>query len=139
MTKTDLSNSTSANAQLSVILACCRANALIEILALINQLLAIVSLVFGGGWVVKSLATLALLSGAILFYFAVRLRLDKALFERWDRLNVREIDNVLKEINPNFTPNKTLGMRLQGVIKILKIITGLLALQSILLLIIAWH
>lgn len=103
-----------ANAQLRVMLAVLKTNVLIETLAVLNLLLAMLVVVYLPKWPVKLCATLVIVFGMAVLYFAVRIRIDHALFEKWDTLDTVALDSVLQQINPKHSVGMTLEHRLSG-------------------------
>lgn len=125
-------------AQLTVMLSLLKANILVELLALLNQLLAAVALVFAQGMLVKILAIFSLLAGFFVFYFALRMRIDSSIFTRWDKLEAQALDAALKQINPNHQADRTLYARLAGTYQLFQRGLYVLILQFGLLIILAW-
>ncbi len=133
-----LNKTEDVQAQLTVILALLKANVLVELLALLNQLLAAAALVFAQGMHVKILAIFSLLAGFVVFYFALRMRIDSTIFARWDKLEAQALDTVLKQINPNHQADRTLSARLAGAYRLFKRGLYVLILQFGLLITLAW-
>ena len=129
---------TEAHAKLSVMQALFKAYPLVELLALFNLLLAIVAMVFAPNLPVKILATLVLLAGAGVFYFALRIRVDRAIFTRWETLDMPALDAALKDINPHHQAGKTLSSRLTGGYQLFKHGVFLLIVQFGLLMGLVW-
>ena len=141
MTETDAQKpltQAEAHATLSVMLALFKANLLIEILAFLNQLLAIAALVFAPNMLVKILASLVLFAGVGVFYFALRIRIDRALFARWDTLDMPALDVAVKLINPHHQADKTLSSRLAGGYQLFQRGVFFLIVQFGLLMVLAW-
>ncbi len=115
MTDTDLSSiKPKVHAKLNVMLSLLKAFKLAELLAMANNLLAIVALIYSPVLPLKALASLILAVGLGIFYFALRIRIDIALFERWDSFEINALDDALSNINPKHKTGRTLEERLQG-------------------------
>jgi hypothetical protein len=115
MTDTDLSSTKpKVHAKLSVMLSLLKAFKLAELLALANNLLAIVALIYSPVLPLKALASLILAVGLGIFYFALRIRIDITLFERWDSFEISQLDNALSNINSKHQAGRALEERLQG-------------------------
>lgn len=102
------------HAKLSVMLSLLKAFKLAELLALANNLLAIVTFIYSAELLLKAMTSLILLVGLGVFYFALRIRIDITLFERWDSFEISVLDDVLSNINPKYQAGRTLDERLQG-------------------------
>ena len=126
------------HAKLSVMLSLLKAFKLAELLALVNNILVIFLLIYLPTLQVKLLAVLVFAAGLSVFYFAIRVRIDVALFERWDTLELTQLDDALFSINPKIKANRTLESRLQGSYKLFN--RGLLMLlaQFCLLILTVW-
>jgi hypothetical protein len=127
-----------SHAQLSVALAILRSFWLIALLALTGCCFAISGMVFAPSWPIKLLGLLVFFLGLGVFYFALRIRIDVTLFERWDSLDIVELDVALSQLRPNFLAGRTLETRLNASLKLFKQGASLCFLQIILLLIMAW-
>ena len=103
-----------AHAKLSVMLSLLKAFKFTELLALANNLLAIVAFINSPVLTLKVLATLILAVGLGVFYFALRIRIDITLFEQWDSFEINALDDALSNINPKHKTGRTLEERLQG-------------------------
>lgn len=125
-------------AQLTVMLALLKANILVELLAFLNQLLAAAALFFASNTHVKILAIFSLLVGFVVFYFALRMRIDSSIFARWDKLGAQALDAALKQMNPNYQSGRTLSARLAGTYLLFKRGLYMLILQFGLLIMLAW-
>ncbi|MGB2833365.1 MAG: hypothetical protein WBC07_10465 [Methylotenera sp.] len=102
------------HAKLSVMLSLLKAFKLAELLALVNNLFAVIAIIYSPTFSIKLLASLVFALGLGVFYFALRIRVDIALFERWDNLETSALDDALTEINPQYQAGRTLEARLQG-------------------------
>jgi hypothetical protein len=102
------------HAKLSVILSLLKAFKLAELLALANNLLAIVTFMYSPELPLKVLAILILAVGLGVFYFALRIRIDITLFEQWDSFEINALDDALSNINPKHQTGRALEGRLQG-------------------------
>ncbi|MBX9705709.1 MAG: hypothetical protein K5Q00_05590 [Gammaproteobacteria bacterium] len=102
------------HAKLSVILSLLKAFKLAELLALANNLLAIVAFIYTPELPLKVLAILILAVGLGVFYFALRIRIDITLFEQWDSFEINALDDAFSNINPNHQTGRALEERLQG-------------------------
>lgn len=102
------------HAKLSVMLSLLKAFKLAEMLALANNLLAIVAFIYSPELPLKVLATLILAVGLGVSYFALRIRIDITLFEQWDSFEINALDDALSNINPKHKTGRTLEERLQG-------------------------
>ena len=72
------------HAKLSVMLSLLKAFKLAELLALANNLLAIVAFIYSPDLLLKAMTSLILVVGLGVFYFALRIRIDITLVEQWD-------------------------------------------------------
>jgi len=102
------------HAKLSVMLSLLKAFKLAELLALANNLLAIVAVIYSTELPLKAMASLILVVGLGVFYFALRIRIDITLFEQWDSFEINALDDALSNINPKHQTTRTLEARLQG-------------------------
>lgn len=102
------------HAKLSVILSLLKAFKLAELLALANNLLAIVTFMYSPVLLLKAMASLILAVGLGVFYFALRIRIDITLFEQWDSFEINALDDALSNINPKHQTGRALEGRLQG-------------------------
>ena len=115
MTDTDLSSTKpKVHAKLSVMLSLLKAFKLAELLALANNLPAIVAFIYSPELPFKVLATLILAVGLGVIYFAFRIRIDITLFEQWDSFEINALDDALSNINPKHQAGRALEERLQG-------------------------
>ncbi|MDI1360485.1 hypothetical protein [Methylotenera sp.] len=126
------------HAKLSVILSLLKAFKLAELLALANNLLAIVTFMYSPVLLLKAMASLILAVGLGIFYFALRIRIDITLFERWDSIEISQLDNVLSNINPKYQAGRTLDERLRGSYRLSNRGLGLLFVQFCLLITAVW-
>ncbi|MGB4810904.1 MAG: hypothetical protein WBP13_00270 [Methylophilaceae bacterium] len=131
-------NQAQGHANFSVMMAFFRANKLVEILAALNNMLAIAAIVYSTNRWGKFVATSTLVAGLGVFYFALRIRIDYALFKRWDTLGIASLDEVLKELNPNFEQGRSLKIRLMRCYQLFKQGLAMLVLQFLLLIMLAW-
>ena len=139
MTDTDLSSTKpKVHAKLSVILSLFKAFKLVELLAFANNLLASVTLIYSLVLPLKVLASLILAVGLGIFYFALRIRIDITLFERWDSFEISQLDNALSNINSKHKTGRTLEERLQGSYRLFKLGLVLIFIQFCLLIIAVW-
>ena len=139
MTDKDLSSTKpKVHAKLSLILSLFKAFKLVELLALANNLLAIVALIYSPVLPLKVLASLILAVGLGIFYFALRIRIDMTLFERWDSFEISQLDNALSNINPKYQAGRTLDERLQGSYRLFNRGLALVFVQFCLLIIAVW-
>jgi hypothetical protein len=127
-----------SHAQFSVVLAILKVFRQIALVALVACCLAIAGIVLALSWPIKLLALLVFCLGLGVFYFALRLRIDVTLFERWDSLDIVELDAALLQLRPDFLAGRTLEPRLNASLELFKIGAFLCFLQIILLLIMAW-
>ena len=56
----------------------------------------------------------AVLAAVLTLYSAIRVRIDVALFERWEQLDPAALDQALLALNPNFKLGRTLDSRIKG-------------------------
>lgn len=126
------------HAQLSVILAIFKANRLIELLAIVNGILLLVTITHAPNLFITGIASFGFVVGLAVFYYALRVRIDQALFERWDSLDMQALDAALMQVNARFKAGKTLNQRLAGAHRLFKMGLYGLILQFIVLLIVAW-
>ena len=139
MTDKDLSSTKpKVHAKLSLILSLFKAFKLVELLALANNLLAIVALIYSPVLPLKVLASLILAVGLGIFYFALRIRIDMTLFERWDSFEISQLDNALSNINPKYQAGRTLDERLQGSYRLFNRGLVLVFVQFFLLITVVW-
>ena len=139
MTDTDLSSTKpKVHAKLSVILSLFKAFKLVELLAFANNLLASVTLIYSLVLPLKVLASLILAVGLGIFYFALRIRIDITLFERWDSFEISQLDNALSNINSKHQAGRALEERLQGSYRLFKLGLVLIFIQFCLLIIAVW-
>jgi hypothetical protein len=107
-----------AHANISVVLSLLKAFKLAELLALVNHLLAAFAIVNAPTMTLKLLMVLVMSVGLLVFYFAIRIRIDIALFDRWDTLDIAALDDALAKTNAKHQPGKTLEARLHGAYKL---------------------
>ena len=139
MTDTDLSSTKpKVHAKLSVMLSLLKAFKLVELLAFANNLLASVTLIYSLVLPLKVLASLILAVGLGIFYFALRIRIDITLFERWDSFEISQLDNALSNINSKHQAGRALEERLQGSYRLFKLGLVLIFIQFCLLIIAVW-
>lgn len=100
--------------KLGVMLSLLKAFKLAELLSLANNLLAIVTFIYSTELPLKAMTSLILVVGLGVFYFALRIRIDITLFERWDSFEINALDDALSNINPKHKTGRTLEERLQG-------------------------
>ena len=139
MTDTDLSSTKpKVHAKLSVMLSLLKAFKLAELLAIASNLLAIVALIYSPVLLLKALASLIIVVSLGIFYFALRIRIDITLFERWDSLEINVLDDALSNINSKHQAGRTLEERLQGSYRLFKLGLVLIFIQFCLLIIAVW-
>ena len=126
------------HAKLSVMLSLFKAFKLVEMLTVINCSLAVAITLYSHMQLLKALASLVLVVGLGIFYFALRIRIDITLFERWDSLEINALDDALSKINPKHQSGRTLEERLQGSYKLFKQGLLLVLAQFSLLIAIIW-
>lgn len=126
------------HAQLSVMLAVFKANRFVELLTGLNFILLLVAMAYAQQALIKGIALLGAFACIAVFYYALRVRIDQALFERWDSLDVQALDAALLKINTRFEAGKTLAQRLAGAYRLFRLGLYGLILQFIVLLSIAW-
>ena len=126
------------HAKLSVMLSLLKAFKLVELLAFANNLLASVTLIYSLVLPLKVLASLILAVGLGIFYFALRIRIDITLFERWDSFEISQLDNALSNINSKHQAGRALEERLQGSYRLFKLGLVLIFIQFCLLIIAVW-
>lgn len=131
-------NKPAVHAQLSVILALLKANKLVELLAILNMALVLVAMAYTQSVLIKGTALFGFIAGLVVFYSSLRIRIDQALFEQWDNLDIQALDVALKQLNARFKEGKTFDHRLAGAYRLFKIGLYGLVLQFIVLLIVAW-
>lgn len=107
-----------AHANISVTLPLLKAFKLAELLALANHLLAVFAVVNASTMILKLFAVLVMSVGLVVFYFAIRIRIDITLFERWDALDIAALDDALAKTNAKYQSGKTLEARLGGAYKL---------------------
>ena len=136
--KTEVINKPKAHAQLNTVLALLKSFKLVECITLLNNCLALVGIALLFTERLKLLGLLVLATGLIVMYFAIRIRIDITLFERWDSLDVVALDEVLAKLNPKHQIGRTLEVRLIGSYRLFK--QGLLVMlvQSALLILLVW-
>jgi len=141
MTKMGLNNTIDkpqAHAKLSVILSILKAFKLVELLTLVNNLLAIFAIVYSPIFQFKVLASVVLIVGLVIFYYALRIRIEITLFDRWDSLEIGVLDDALANINSKHQSGRTLDARLKGSYRLFNRGLLLLLAQFCLLLLIVW-
>jgi len=126
------------HAKLSVLLSLLKAFKLAELLALANNLLAIVAFIYSPDLLLKVMTSLILAVGLGVFYFALRIRIDITLFERWDSFEINALDDALSNINPKNQASRTLDERLQGSYRLFNRGLVLIFIQFCLLIIAVW-
>ena len=126
------------HAKLSVMLSLLKAFKLAELLALANNLPAIVAFIYSPELPFKVLATLILAVGLGVIYFAFRIRIDITLFEQWDSFEINALDDALSNINPKHKTGRTLEERLQGSYRLFNRGLVLLFVQFCLLMTAVW-
>jgi hypothetical protein len=124
--------------QLSVVLAILCTFWQLAFVALVSCCFAIGSMMLAPSELIKLLGLLVFCFGLGVFYFALRIRIDIALFERWDSLDMAELDRILLQMKPDFIVGRTLENRLNASIKLYKSGVFLCFVQIILLLILSW-
>jgi hypothetical protein len=131
-------NEKAVHAHLSVVLALLKSNKLIECLAALNMVLLLITIAYTHVMLVKGVAAISFLDGIAVFYYSLRIRIDRALFEQWDSLDMNTLDTALMQLNQEFKAGKTLDLRLAGAYQLFKKSLLMLAIQFLLLLIVAW-
>jgi hypothetical protein len=126
------------HAHISVVFAILKAYKLVELLAGLISLLALVGIMYAPNVSLKLLALLVFCVGLGVFYFALRIRIDIHLFELWDSLDISELDHALLKINANHSAGRTLEARLDASYQLFKRGISLFLVQVILLLIFAF-
>ncbi len=56
----------------------------------------------------------AVLAAMLTIYACIRVRIDVALFERWEHLDPAALDQALLALNPHFKSGRTLESRIKG-------------------------
>jgi hypothetical protein len=126
------------HANISMALSLLKAFKPVEVFSIVNCLLAIVGVVYLPTLKIKFLCTLVILIGLGVLYFAMRIRIDRTLFERWDGLDIDALDEALVSLNPKHQSGRALALRLEGSYKLFN--RGILAisLQFLLLVQMIW-
>lgn len=142
MTKVGLNNTIDkpqAHAKLRVMLSLLKAFKLVELLTLLNSLLAIFAIVYSPIFQLKVLASAVLIVGLVIFYYALRVRIDITLFEHWDSLEIGALDDALTNINSKHQSGRALGARLQGSYRLFNQGLSFLIAQFCLLMLAVWY
>lgn len=127
------------HANISMVLSLLKAFKPIEMFSVVNCVLAIVGLVYTPNLKVKLLCMLVMLIGLGVLYFAMRIRVDCTLFERWDGLDVVALDSALLHLNPKHQSGRTLAARIEGSYKLFNRGIVLMALQFLVLVQMIWY
>lgn len=115
MTELEPSNNKSnVHAKLSVMLSLLKAFKLAELLALANNLVAVIAVLNSHILPIKALALLMLALSLGIFYFALRIRIDITLFEHWDSFDMSALDDALSKVSAKHQTGRPLEKRLQG-------------------------
>lgn len=122
-----------SHTQLVTTLALLKAFKLIELLAIVNNLLAIVLIALSFSWTLKLLGAIVFSVGVLVMYFAIRIRVDVNLFAHWDSLDITELDEVLTMLNPAHQAGRTLTLRMLGSYRLFRRGAVMFAGQSIML------
>ena len=141
MTKSDFSNATNkakVHTKLSMMLSLLKAFKLAELLTIANNMLALFAIVYAPTVFLKALATLVIVMGLLVFYLAIRIRIDVILFEYWDTLDLLVLDEALANIKPKHQSGRTLEARLQGSYQLFNRGLLLLGAQFCILLLAVW-
>lgn len=141
MTKVDLNNAINkpeVHAKLKLVFSLLKAFKLAELLTLANNILAIFAIVYSPTLPIKILASLVLIVGLLVFYYALRVRIDITLFEQWHSLEMAALDDALSNINSKHQAGRTLTARLQGSYKLFNRGLLLLLVQYCLLMLTIW-
>ncbi len=121
------------HAQLVTVLALLKSFKLIELLVIVNNLLAIIFMALSVSWQLKLVGALVIGIGLLVMYYAIRIRIDIQLFIHWDSLDKDELDVALMMFNPAHQSGRTLALRLLGSYGLFKQGAVIFAGQSILL------
>ncbi|MDI1297735.1 hypothetical protein [Methylotenera sp.] len=140
---TDLDNAELATqpksyTKIVTILALLKSFKLIELLAIVNNLVAIVFATLAYSWQQKLLEVLVLGVGLLVMYFTIRIRIDVNLFNHWSKLDIAELDEILTMLNPAHQSGRTLTMRVMGSYSLFKRGAILWAGQSILIILLVY-
>lgn len=130
-------NNPRIDAELAVAVALLKAFRPLEILLIGISLIGIASTIFWHAEITRWLGVGIFLTGLAGLYAGFRIRIDAALFERWESLDPIALDQVLQRINPQFKPGRTVASRLAGAYFLLKTGIGLTIVQCALLLALA--
>jgi hypothetical protein len=122
------------HANISMALSLLKAFKPVEVFSIVNCLLAIVGVVYSPMLKIKFLCTLVILIGLGVLYFAMRIRIDRTLFERWDSLDIAALDEALLVLNPKHQSGRALALRLEGSYKLFN--RGILAISLQLLMLV---
>jgi len=127
-----------AHAKISLALSLLKAFKPVEVFSIVNCMLAIAGVVYSPNLKIKLICTLVILIGLGVLYFAIRIRIDRTLFERWDSLEIAALDEALIGLNPKHQSGRALTTRLEGSYKLFN--RGILAilLQFLMLVQMVW-
>ena len=124
--------------KINVMLSILKAFKLAEILTLLNNFIAIYAISHAPVFSIKLSASIMLGLGLIVFYYAIRIRIDVALFELWDSLDMVTLDEALRALNPNHAAGRSLESRLQGSVKLIKRGLLIVFMQYLMLMLAIW-
>jgi hypothetical protein len=133
LANTDAILQSKSHAELVTMLALLKAFKLIELLVIVNNLLAITFIALSFSWQLKLLGVLVFGLGMLVMYFAIRIRVDINLFTHWDSIDIASLDEVLMSLNPTHSSGRTLTSRVLGSYKLFKQGATMWIAQSILL------
>lgn len=100
-------------AALALAIARLRSMRAIECLGALLVVTALIGAALSTG-LARILFSAAVLAAMFTFYSCIRVRIDVALFERWEHLDSSALDQALLAVNPNFKPGRTLESRIAG-------------------------
>lgn len=127
-----------AHVKLNLALSVLKAFRPIELFSIVNCVIAIAGVFYLPTMPIKLLCTLVILIGFFILYFAMRMRIDCALFERWDSLDIELLDKALLAINTKHQTGRTLNRRLEGSYKLFNRGILLIGLQFLMLTQMIW-
>jgi hypothetical protein len=133
LANTDAILQSKSHAELVTMLALLKAFKLIELLVIVNNLLAITFIALSFSWQLKLLGVLVFGLGMLVMYFAIRIRVDINLFTHWDSIDIASLDEVLMSLNPTHSSGRTLTSRVLGSYSLFKQGATMWIAQSILL------
>lgn len=131
-------NQPEAHANISLALSALNAFKPAELFSIVNSVLAMIGVVYLPALKVKLICTLVIIIGLGVLYFAMRMRIDRTLFARWDGLDIAALDKALLGMNAKHQSGRTLAARLAGSYKLFNRGILLILLQFLVLVQMVW-